>query len=67
MINKGYEEVNKNPRNRGRFAPKSKTPMINIGLRLPVQVVEWLEAEAEKKGVSKTDIARELIQRQIPA
>ncbi len=66
-MNKGYEEVNKIPRDRGRFAPKDKIPMKSMTLRLPVHVVDWLEAEAERKGLTKTDIARELLQTQIPA
>lgn len=65
--NTGYEEVNKKPRDNGRFAPKDKVPMKHLGFRVPAYVVDWLEAEAERKGLSKTDIARELLQRQIPA
>lgn len=61
MKNKGYEEVNKIPRDKGKFVPKHKTPMVNLTLRLPVTVMQWIEAEAEKKGLSKTDVAREII------
>jgi hypothetical protein len=65
-VNNGYKEVNKQPRENGRFTPKDKTPMINLTLRLPVSVIEWIEAEAREKGLSKTDVARELIQKQMP-
>ena len=64
--NKGYKEVNKVPRNKGKFVPKSKVPMINLTLRLPAPTIEWIEAEAEKRGLSKTDVVREMLSKQIP-
>lgn len=63
--NKGYEEVSKIPRDNGKFVPKNKVPMKNLTVRLPIHVIEWIELEAEKKGLSKTDVAREIIQGQI--
>ncbi len=59
--NKGYKEVNKTPRTNGRFAPKGNSAMINLTLRLPAELIELIETEANKKGISKTDVAREIL------
>lgn len=64
--NKGYKEVNKVPRDKGKFVPKNKVPMINLTLRLPAPTIEWIEAEAKKRGLSKTDVVREMLSKQIP-
>lgn len=64
--NKGYQEVKKQPRNQGKFVCKEDEPMVNLNIRVPVSIVSWIETEAKKRGLSKTDIARELIKNQIP-
>lgn len=65
MKNKGFEAVNKIPRDNGKFAPKNKIPMKNLTVRLPMAIFEWIESEAERTGLTKTDIAREVFQERI--
>ncbi len=62
--NPGYETVIKKPRVNGRFAPKDKIPMKTLGVRLPLDVFEWIEEESQRLGISKTDLARKLIVQQ---
>ncbi len=62
--NKGYQKVKTNPRNQGRFAPKDGESMVKVSLRLPRSTMDWVEAQAELKGLNKSDIIREMIQQQ---
>lgn len=66
-MNKGYSEVSKNPRNQGKFVCKEDEPMVNLTVRIPTSVAAWIEDEAKKRGLSKTDVARELLKKQMPA
>ena len=59
--NKGYEKVNKNPRNQGKFVAQSDEPMVNVNVRLPRTTLDWIEAQAKEKGMSRVDIIRQLI------
>ncbi len=63
--NKGYETVNKNPRNQGKFASKQEEPMETLSLRLPRSIIDWIETQAQQKGSNKTDVVREMIQQQM--
>ena len=60
--NIGYEEINKIPRNNGRFAQKYDEPMVSIGVRVSKSTVEWLESVAQEKGIRKTELIRDMIQ-----
>ena len=63
--NKGYKGVVQNPRNNGRFASKHKEPMVNMTVRLPRPAMDWIENQAQQKGLNKTDVIREMIQQQM--
>ena len=63
--NKGYEEVNKTPRNQGKFSSKHEEPMGTLSLRLPRSIIDWIENQAQQKGSNKTDVVREMIQQQM--
>lgn len=67
MNNKGYKVISKQPRYQGRFTPQGNEAMKTVGIRFSLPVVEWLESEAKKKGLSKSDIVREIVQRSIEA
>ena len=64
--NKGYKEVSKQPRNQGKFVCKEEDPMVNLSIRIPSSMALWIETEAKRKGLSKTDVAREMLSKQIP-
>ena len=60
--NKGYKVVSKQPRYQGRFTPKGNEAMRTLGIRLSLSTIQWLEMKAKKEGLSKSDIARKLIE-----
>ncbi len=62
--NKGYERVNKNPRNQGKFVSKNDEPMVSINVRLPRTSLDWVEAQARQRGINRVDVIRELIYQQ---
>ena len=64
--NKGYERVSKQPRNKGKFVCKEDEPMVALNIRVPVFVATWIETEAKRRGLSKTDVAREILSKQVP-
>ena len=62
--NEGYEKVNKNLRNQGKFASKNDEPMVNINVRLSRTTLDWIEAQAKQKGLNRVDVIRQLIYRE---
>lgn len=64
--NKGYKKVSEQPRNQGQFVCKEEEPMVNLSIRIPSSVALWIETEAKRRGLSKTDVAREMLSKQIP-
>ncbi len=61
QTNKGYEKV-ADTRNDGKFASPNDIPLAESrGLRLPVDLHEWVESEAQKRGCSRNDLIREAV------
>lgn len=67
MNSKEYNVALKQPRIHGKFGLKGNEPLKNLTVRLPVSTIQWLENEAKKRGLSKTDIAREIFQSSVEA
>lgn len=63
--NNGYEAVNKQPRNKGKFVCKEDDPMMTLSVRLPQSIMEWIESQAKVKGTNRTEVVREMIQQQM--
>jgi|GEM_PF-5324471 len=60
--NKGFEQVSKSPRKKGKFTSPNNEPLGKpIGVRLPLSVESWLDEEAEKQGTSKSILIRQLL------
>ncbi|NET30059.1 CopG family transcriptional regulator [Okeania sp. SIO1I7] len=59
--NIGYETVAKT-RNNGKFASPNHTPLAGtLGVRLPVDLDEWVVVEAKRRGCTKNELIREAV------
>ena len=67
MNSKEYNIALEQPRIHGRFGLKGNEAMKNLGVRFPLSIFNWIENEANKRGVSKPDIVREIVQKSIEA
>jgi hypothetical protein len=60
--NKGFEQVNISPRNKGKFTSPNEEPLGKpIGVRLPASLEAWITEEAEKQGIDKGNLIRRLL------
>ena len=53
--------MNKRPRYRGQFICQGDEKMVSMTVRMPKSTAIWIEVEAQKKGLSKTQMAREIL------
>ncbi|GGA57116.1 hypothetical protein CYANOKiyG1_78120 [Okeania sp. KiyG1] len=59
--NIGYETVAKT-RNNGKFASPNHKPLAGtLGVRLPVDLNEWVVEEAKRRGCTKNELIREAV------
>lgn len=65
--NNGYKEVSKQPRNKGKFVCKEDEPMVNLNIRVPASVAVWIENQAKQTGLTKTEVARQILSSQVSA
>jgi hypothetical protein len=60
--NKGFEQVNISPRNKGQFTSPNDEPLGKpIGVRLPASLETWITEEAQKQGIDKGNLIRRLL------
>ena len=64
--NQGFEKVSSSPRRSGKFTSPNSEPLgKSMGLRLPESLELWITKEAEKQGIHKTELIRQLLKEQM--